>query len=274
MSMINTKSWLRILWGRFDNLIFFHPSRWPHAEFISRLVAIVIICGFLVQRIINFHDFPQTFQTARHFYRAFVTTAGQPVYSNAAIALIWGIKLTVWLFETVIFIVYIAAYISRAKTVGIARGFMETAFPVIVAGLPFLIALAPYNLVAWMPYAASAHLAFFTGIMGCIVLGSLLNLMGLICLRRAFTIMSEARVLITSGPFKYMRHPLYTGHFIIFSGSLFLRLHSYTILLYFLFFLGQIHRARIEERKLIQSFPEYEFYQKNTGMFLPRKWFR
>jgi protein-S-isoprenylcysteine O-methyltransferase Ste14 len=107
-------------------------------------------------------------------------------------------------------------------------------------------------------------------IMGLILGGGLINLLGLLTLRRAFTIMSEARELITNGLFRYVRHPLYTGHFILFFGSLLLRLHSYTIAMYAFFVFGQIVRAKIEENKLESAFPDYAAYKKRAGMFFPK----
>ncbi|MEJ2041638.1 MAG: isoprenylcysteine carboxylmethyltransferase family protein, partial [Desulfosarcinaceae bacterium] len=86
------------------------------------------------------------------------------------------------------------------------------------------------------------------------------------------TIMAEARELVTGGLFRYVRHPLYSGHFIMFLGSLLLRLHPYTLVLYVVFIIGQIHRAHIEERKLQQVFPEYQPYKSKTGMFFPHVW--
>jgi len=101
-------------------------------------------------------------------------------------------------------------------------------------------------------------------------LGGLINLIGLWTLRRAFTIMTEARTLVTHGIFRIMRHPLYTGHFIMFLGSLLLRLHLVTVIAYLLFSIGQVIRARMEERKLQLSFPGYSAYKKATGMFFPK----
>jgi len=36
------------------------------------------------------------------------------------------------------------------------------------------------------------------------------------------------------------------------------------------FIAGQVARARIEERKLAETFPEYVEYRRTTGMFFPR----
>ena len=259
-------------WLRFNGLWCFHPARWPHAELLSRLTALAIIFAFLAQRVRQFHNFPQTFAGAVKFYGAFHLSSGEAVYSAAAVTAIWLIKLLVWLTESAIYLGYVASYVSRAKARAVAGGFMETAYPVLIAGLPLLIALAPYSLPRWAPYDSPHHVVFYLAIMGLILTGGGINLIGLLTLRRAFTIMAEARELVTGGLFRYVRHPLYSGHFIMFLGSLLLRLHPYTLVLYVVFIIGQIHRAHIEERKLQQVFPEYQSYKSKTGMFFPHVW--
>ncbi len=257
---------------RLDQSFIFTPARWPQRELISRATALIIIAVFLGLRCYHFNRFPATWEDARSFYGAITTAGNTPMYTPMQIALLWGIKLAVWVIETLIYLGYIVSYASRTKAVDLAQGFMEVAFPVIVAGTPILISLMPYGLPRWVPYNAPQHMAFYVGIMALIAGGGLLNLIGLLTLRRAFTIMTEARTLITSGIFGYIRHPLYTGHFIMFFGSLLLRLNTVPVLLYLLFFIGQITRARIEERKLMGVFPQYADYRRRTGMFFP-KWF-
>jgi protein-S-isoprenylcysteine O-methyltransferase Ste14 len=255
---------------RIDQWIVFQPNRWPHAELIGRTVALTIIIAFLVLRIRHFDRFPQSYDDARHFYGAIRTAAGQQVYTLWQIAILWVIKLSVWIVETGIYIGYISAYASRAKAVRMAQGFMETWFPIIVAGIPVLISLMPYSLPRWAPFTSAHHIYYYIGISALILFGGLINLIGLLTLRRAFSIMSEARELITHGIFRYVRHPLYTGHFIMFFGSLLLRLHPVAIGLYLLFCIGQTVRAKIEERKLKEAFAQYGAYQRRTGMFFPR----
>jgi len=260
------RTWLT----RVDRWIIFEPERWPHRELISRTMALLIIMGFLALRIYQFDRFPQAFDDARAFYTGFKTATGEALYSRSHIAALWGIRLAVWIIETAIYLGYIASYTSRAKAKSIAAGFMETAFPVMVAGTPILLSFMPYSLPTWAPFSSPLHLYFYVGIMALIVLGGTLNLIGLLTLRRAFTIMSEARELVVRGIFSRIRHPLYTGHFIMFFGSLLLRLHPVSIVLYLLFCVGQVVRAGIEERKLMQTFPEYGAYKKQAGMFFPR----
>jgi protein-S-isoprenylcysteine O-methyltransferase Ste14 len=256
---------------KLDGLIFFDPERWPHREVISRTTALVIILTFLGMRIYQFNRFPQSFHDAQLFYGAFKTAAGHPLYSSLQIVALWGIKVGVWVVETAIYLGYVAAYLTRAKARHIAKGFMETAFPFIVAGLPMVLAFMPHTLPRWAPFSSALHLYYYLAIMVLIILGGVINLIGLLTLRRAFTIMTEARELISHGIFRYVRHPLYTGHFIMFFGSLLLRLHIAPIALYALFCIGQILRAKIEEKTLAQTFSEYADYKDRTGMFFPRR---
>jgi protein-S-isoprenylcysteine O-methyltransferase Ste14 len=255
---------------RINQWFIFQPARWPHGEMIGRGAALTIITIFLALRVYHFDRFPQSFEDARNFYGAIRTAAGQTVYAPWQISILWGIKLAVWIVETAIYLGYIAAYASRVKAVQVAQGFMETWFPVIVAGLPVLMSMMPYSLPHWAPFASVRHLYFYLVISALIIAGGSINFIGLLTLRRAFTIMSEARALITHGIFRYVRHPLYTGHFIMFLGSLLLRLHPVTVGMYALFCIGQTVRARIEERKLKAAFSEYEAYRRRTGMFFPR----
>lgn len=260
------KAWL----SKMNRLYIFTPSRWPHRELISRTTALTFITLFIALRSYNFHSFPATLEGAQTFYGTFSTADGIPLYTSNQIILLWSIKLTVWIIETLIYIGYIISYTSRVRAVEIAQGFMEVAFPIIVAGTPVLISFVPYGLPRWLPYTAPEHLAFYIGIMALIICGGMLNLIGLLTLRRAFAIMSEARTLITSGIFSHIRHPLYAGHFIMFFGSLLLRLHWISIMLYLLFLVGQVARAKIEERKMMGAFPQYAEYRSRTGMFFPK----
>jgi protein-S-isoprenylcysteine O-methyltransferase Ste14 len=256
--------------AKVDQWVIFNPAGWPRQELISRVTALTIFAGIIGLRVYNFDRFPQFFEDAYRFYGAIKTTGGTPLYSMSDIRLLWGIKLAVWIIETAVYAGYIASYASRDSAVSIAKGFLEAGFPLLVAGLPFLILFMPYSLPQWLPFSSTRHFAFFQVIMGLIVLGGMINLVGLITLRRSFAIMSEARTLITHGIFRFVRHPLYTGHFIMFFGSMLLRLSLPTVLLYLLFLAGQVFRARIEERKLESAFPDYATYKDRTGMFIPK----
>ncbi|MCP4748477.1 MAG: isoprenylcysteine carboxylmethyltransferase family protein [Desulfobacteraceae bacterium] len=268
--MTAVKKIIKTWWAWFDGLVFFHPTRWPHGEALSRICAMIIIGAFIARRVYQFKEFPQTFQWSAHFYSNITNALGHKIYSGPEIIAIWSLKLALWSVETAIFLGYIASYLSRSTAVAKAKGFMETAFPIIIAGLPVLMSLAPLNLPRWTPVSNPSHLYVYIAIMALMVTGGAINLVGLLTLRRAFTIMTEARQLITIGIFRHVRHPLYSSHFVMFLGSLFLRLQPLTIFLYIAFVSGQIYRSCIEERKMTQAFPQYQVYKQQTGMFFPR----
>ncbi len=74
--------------------------------------------------------------------------------------------------------------------------------------------------------------------------------------------------LVTSGIYRLIRHPIYTGDLLLLIG-LELALNSWLVLGAVVPLLVVVCRARAEERHLGQTFPEYEAYRKRTRMFLP-----
>jgi protein-S-isoprenylcysteine O-methyltransferase Ste14 len=113
------------------------------------------------------------------------------------------------------------------------------------------------------------HLTGLTVLLVVLIAGGALQLVALFGLRRSFTIMSEARELVRSGIYRWIRHPVYASHFLINLCYTLVYFHFSTVLIYLVFVVGQTMRARVEERKLASAFPEYEEYRKTTGMFFP-----
>ena len=267
---MNKKMNLNAFLTKCNNLPIFTPASWPRRELISRVAAIVIVIGFLFMKIYNFDKFPQTLDAIKHFYASVNRHFSENLFTASEIHFVWGIRVLTWFIETSILLGYILSYLIRTRAIGIANGFMEVVFPFIIAGIPILISFAPYTLPVRIPYDSEYYLPHYICVTGLILTGGTINLIGLLTLRRSFSIMSEARGLIMSGIYRYLRHPLYTGHFIMFFGSLWMRLHPYTILMYAVFVIGQTFRARIEEKKLAAAFPGYVEYKKRTGMFFPK----
>jgi protein-S-isoprenylcysteine O-methyltransferase Ste14 len=81
----------------------------------------------------------------------------------------------------------------------------------------------------------------------------------------------ERHTLITSGPYEFIRHPMYASLFLFFVGlsiiSSFWPLMALVVIL-LLFFIRIMGR---EESMMIDQFgEEYRVYMNNTGRFLPR----
>jgi protein-S-isoprenylcysteine O-methyltransferase Ste14 len=77
--------------------------------------------------------------------------------------------------------------------------------------------------------------------------------------------------LITKGPYKAIRHPLYTAMFIWVIGLSLFTANMVFALLAILTIIGLVARVPKEEKMMIETFgDEYEKYKKNTGRFFPK----
>ena len=100
--------------------------------------------------------------------------------------------------------------------------------------------------------------------------GALLALWPLWQLRRAFSVEPQARELVTSGPYRFARHPIYAAYVLVNCG-LWLRhptLPFGTVLA--IWFVLLVARIRYEEGVLETAFPEYAAYRARVGALGPR----
>jgi len=104
----------------------------------------------------------------------------------------------------------------------------------------------------------------------CLVgLGSALSTYVLIWLGRSFSIMAEARRLVTMGPYAIVRHPLYVTEAIATLGMVMLNWSLIAVLLATVLWALQLRRARYEEQVLQAAFPEYASYVARTPRWMP-----
>jgi protein-S-isoprenylcysteine O-methyltransferase Ste14 len=81
----------------------------------------------------------------------------------------------------------------------------------------------------------------------------------------------QDHTLITGGPYRFLRHPIYSGYLALLLGSGVGLLNVYLLLLWPLSLLGILVQARSEERLLELKFgPAYRRYAARTGRLLPR----
>lgn len=81
----------------------------------------------------------------------------------------------------------------------------------------------------------------------------------------------ENHKLVNRGVYKIVRHPLYSSIMLMFIGSSLAYINIYCFLLEIIIFIPfMYYRAKQEEELLIDRFPEYKEYRKNTGMFFPK----
>jgi protein-S-isoprenylcysteine O-methyltransferase Ste14 len=89
-------------------------------------------------------------------------------------------------------------------------------------------------------------------------------------LGRSFSVMPEARRLVTGGPYALVRHPLYVCEILGLLAMLLQYRSLPAIGLFGLCIALQLARARWEEAVLARAFPEFAAYRRRTPFLLPR----
>ncbi len=105
------------------------------------------------------------------------------------------------------------------------------------------------------------------------VIGVLIILIGLVQLNTnltPFPTPNTGSKLVSKGVYGFIRHPIYTG---IILGAIGLAINtnslSRLIIGFSLWILFEF-KARYEEKRLLEKFPEYEAYMGKTGRFFPK----
>jgi protein-S-isoprenylcysteine O-methyltransferase Ste14 len=163
----------------------------------------------------------------------------------------------------------------RADNGWIVSFTLFTAFaPLIPIELPAVLGLlnetwqSAYNSFLWPESISLTRIVFATSL---ITVGNLIDLWGYTVLTRSFGIVPEARELKTSGPYRFVRHPVYLGQFIS-QGGVWLcavRLHWVWIGMYVVFVAMQLYRSKLEDRVLAEAFGDpCREWQRRTFWFV------
>jgi protein-S-isoprenylcysteine O-methyltransferase Ste14 len=102
-----------------------------------------------------------------------------------------------------------------------------------------------------------------------VLIGSVGAIVALSQLGRSFSVMSETRHLVTTGPYRFVRHPLYLTEQIAIIGVFIQFASVWTGLLLAGQIAFQLRRMHNEESVLTASFPEYSAYRQTTARLIP-----
>jgi protein-S-isoprenylcysteine O-methyltransferase Ste14 len=158
------------------------------------------------------------------------------------------------------FTLVIVLVFLRRMPVEKSSGLPPRLFALVGANLLVAVALLPRASLN-APFAAAATL--LTG--G----GTLAEIVILFWLGRAFSILPEARRLVTRGPYRFIRHPLYLISIIASLGTAIQFEQPWALLIVVVADALQIARIHYEERVLGEAFPEYADYAARTWRLIP-----
>lgn len=120
--------------------------------------------------------------------------------------------------------------------------------------------LAPANDLSPAALIAASALIFF---------GNGLSVYVAFGLGRSFSIMPEARKLMTDGPYAFVRHPLYLAEEVAVLGSFVVYASPWATAILILHGYLQFQRMLCEEKVLREAFPEYANYARHTARLIP-----
>ncbi|SMF10945.1 methyltransferase family protein [Pseudogulbenkiania subflava] len=132
---------------------------------------------------------------------------------------------------------------SSPKTISLAPG--DWLIGVAGSYLPMLFRPAPWGV---MPAASML-----------VLIGTALQIVGLLSLNRSFAIVAAKREIKTSGMYRLVRHPIYASYFLVFAGYVLQNTSPANALVYALLLLLLLTRIVREERHLALD-PAYREY--------------
>lgn len=170
-----------------------------------------------------------------------------------------------WVIETLIYIVILVSYAIRIDPIERSRGVKEIIIPLIGGVLPFVLLLSPPNFIV-----ARNGLIIYV-IFYWMTAATALTIWGLWTLRGSFSITVEARALITGGPYRWIRHPVYLGEILTALAVSIWRFSILNMCIFLLFVIIQLFRAKWEEAKLSRVLPGYSAYAVQVIWIWPYK---
>jgi protein-S-isoprenylcysteine O-methyltransferase Ste14 len=95
-------------------------------------------------------------------------------------------------------------------------------------------------------------------------------LASVLTLGRCFGVLPEVRGLVTRGPYRFVRHPVYLGELVAAGGLVIAAPTRWNLVVGGVLIAAQVVRMRLEEKALAQEFPEYLAYSARTPRIVPR----
>jgi protein-S-isoprenylcysteine O-methyltransferase Ste14 len=186
---------------------------------------------------------------------------------------------------------------SPATAAAVLRGPLPSALYLLFCAIPVLIYVgrpAPRNrdgrilpriaglagtvmllVVGALPQGAALYSppTWFSGVSTTIsVFAFSLAVYGLLYLRRSLSIIPEARRLVTGGPYRIVRHPLYAAEMLAAAAFVMVNPGALAVAVLAPFIATQLVRSRYEERLLTATYPEYRDYARTTRRLIPLVW--
>jgi protein-S-isoprenylcysteine O-methyltransferase Ste14 len=151
-------------------------------------------------------------------------------------------------------------YLRRGPAVATSGSVTAHAAAVVATLIPFALPLlhaAPPG--TGQDYAAD----------GLLVAGTAWSVWSLRSLGRSLSVLAQARDVVEWGPYRWVRHPLYTGEIVASLGLAVTVGTAAAAAVWLALCILQVYRALREEQVLLRALPGYRVYRSRTAALLP-----
>lgn len=144
---------------------------------------------------------------------------------------------------------------------------------ILVSGIGQIVSLIEW---AYFPTALSSDIWKYVGV-ALLIIGTIFRLYAIRILGKYFSATVQIKAehkIITAGPYKYLRHPSYTGAYLAMVGcALFLNSMAGLFILGIGMLIVYHIRIRVEEKTLVKNFGIfYKLYASRTDKMIPLVW--
>ena len=150
--------------------------------------------------------------------------------------------------------------VIRRLPVARTPGFAPRLWALLGANFTFLILLVPRAHPSPVLASASSLL---------MVVGTIGSIWTLRWLGKSFAVFPQARKLVTDGPYRRVRHPLYLAEQISAFGLALQYDQPWGLIIVSVGLLFQLPRMHYEEKILTDAYPSYRDYQTHTARLIP-----
>ena len=106
----------------------------------------------------------------------------------------------------------------------------------------------------------------------CVLVGTIMMLVTIRHLGRSFSLVPQARSVVQTGPYRWIKHPLYAAEEIVILGVVLQYLTPATVIVLILHVGIQVSRILYEEDLLRRNCPEYSSYEASRWRVVPYVW--